>query len=103
MQKKKGYITLLLLLISVYAIAKSKSKKPKSRIIVDQPITQNAYSVIGGTVYKDDLVTPIYTFRNSIKLGILDYDPDFDMNKVSFTALNTVMVGWLDSNKIIYK
>lgn len=101
MKKKKGYITILLLLIGVYAIA--KSKKPKSRIIVDQPITQNAYSVIGGTVYKDDLVTPIYTFRNSIKLGILDYDPDFDMNKVSFTALNTVMVGWLDSNKIIYK
>jgi len=101
MKKKKGYITILLLLIGVYAIA--KRKKPKSKIIVDQPISQNAFSVIGGTVYKDDLTTPIYTFRNSIKLGILDYDPDFDMNKVTFTALNTVMVGWLDSNKIIYK
>ena len=101
MVKKKGYITILLLLIGFYAIA--KSKKPKSKIIVDQPITQNAYSVIGGTVYENDLTTPIYTFRNSIKLGILDYDPDFDMNKVTFTALNTVMVGWLDSNKIIYK
>ena len=51
MKKKKGYITILLLLIGFYAIA--KSKKPKSKIIVDQPITQNAFSVIGGTVYEN--------------------------------------------------
>ena len=101
MKKKKGYITILLLLIGFYAIA--KNKKPKSRIIVDPTLKQKAFSVIGGTVYKDDLTTPIYTFRNSIELGILDYDPDFDMNKVTFLALNTVIEGWLDSNKIILK
>lgn len=99
--KKKGYITVLLLLIGVYAFA--KKKKPKSRIIVDQPITQQAFSVIGGTVYKNDLVTPIYTFRNSIKLGVGAYDLDFDMYQVTFTALNNVFTGWLDSNKIIIK
>lgn len=101
MKKKKGYITILLLLIGFYAIA--KSKKPKSKIIVDQPITQNAFSVIGGTVYENDLITPIYTFKNSIKLGVGSYDLDFDMYEVTFTALNNVYTGWLDSNKIILK
>ena len=101
MKKKKGYITIFLILIGFYAIA--KIKKPKSKIIVDLPINVNPYSIVGGTVYEDDLKTPIYTFRNEIKLGIIEYDQDFDVYKVTFSALNSVITGWLNANKIIYK
>ena len=65
MKKNKIYITIALLLLGVYAIA--KNKKAKSKIIVSEPGKINAYSIPGSTVYQYDLSTPIYTFKNEIK------------------------------------
>jgi hypothetical protein len=99
--KKKGYITILLLLIGVYAIA--KKKKPKSRIIVDQPINVKTFSKVGTTVYDNDLQTPIYTFKNSIEVFIIEEDNILNNTKITFTANNQVKTGWVVANNIIYK
>ncbi len=99
--KKKGYITVVLLLLGVYLFA--KNRKPKSKIIVSEPDIFNPYSTVGSTVYQYDLSTPIYTFNKEIKLGILENDPDLPYTKVTFTANNTVKTGWIYSNDIQYK
>jgi hypothetical protein len=101
MKKNKIYITIALLLLGVYAFA--KNKKPKTRVIVDNPIIGGAFSKIGTTVYKFDLITPIYTFRNEIKLGVLEYDQDLPYTKVTFTANNQVKEGYIYNNDINYK
>lgn len=99
--KKKGYITVVLLLIGVYLFA--KNKKTKSKVIVDNPIIKSVFSKIGTTVYKFDLITPIYTFRNEIKLGVLEYDQDLPYTKVTFTVNNQVKEGYIYNNDINYK
>ena len=101
MKKNKIYITIALLLLGLYAFA--KNKKPKSKVIVDNPIIGGAFSKIGTTVYKFDLITPIYTFRNEIKLGVLEYDQDLPYTKVTFTANNQVKEGYIYNNDINYK
>ena len=101
MKKNKIYITIALLLLGVYAFA--KSKKPKSKIFVSDPLNINAYSIPGTTVYEYNLSTPLYTFRNEIKLGILQEDPDLPYTKVTFTANNTIKTGYLYNNDIIFK
>ena len=99
--KKKGYITVVLLLLGVYLFA--KNKKVKSKVIVTEPGKINAYSTTGSTVYQYDLSTPIYTFKNEIKLGVIEYDQDLPYTKVTFTANNTVKTGYIYNNDIIYK
>jgi hypothetical protein len=99
--KKKGYITVVLLLLGVYLFA--KNKKAKSKVIVTEPGKINAYSTPGTTVYKYDLITPIYTFKNQIKLGVIEYDQNLPYTKVTFTANNTVKTGYIYNNDIIYK
>lgn len=101
MKKNKIYITIVLLLLGVYAFA--KSKKPKSKVIVSESTNINAYSIPGTTVYEYNLSTPLYTFRNEIKLGILEEDQDLPYTKVTFTANNTVKTGYLYNNDIIFK
>ena len=98
MKKNKIYITIALLLFSAYLFA--KNKKPKSRVIVDSPIKQ-PYAKKGSTVYKFDLVTPIYTFRNEIVLTILEQDPNLPYTKVSFMANNVLKTGYIGDNNII--
>jgi len=99
--KKKGYITVVLLLLGVYLFA--KNKKAKSKVIVTEPSKINAYSTPGSTVYQYDLSTPIYTFINQIKLGVIEYDQDLPYTKVTFTANNIVKTGYIYNNDIIYK
>jgi len=99
--KKKGYLTVVLLLLGVYIYA--KSKKPKSSVIPHEPLKQKAYSTIGSTVYEFDLITPIYTFRKEIELGVLEYDENLPYAKVQFTANNNVKTGYIYNNDIIYK
>jgi hypothetical protein len=101
MKQNKIYITIALLLLGIYAIA--KNKKPKSRVIVMDPSNIKAYSKPGSTVYQYDLKTPIYTFKNEIKLGVIEYDQDLPYTKVTFTANNTVKTGYIYNNDIIYK
>jgi hypothetical protein len=99
--KKKGYITVVLLLLGVYLYA--KNRKRKSTVTAFDPLIQKAYSTIGSTVYEYDLKTPIYTFRKQIVLGVLEYDQDLPYTKVTFTANNTVKTGYIYNNDIIYK
>lgn len=99
--KKKGYITVVLLLLGVYLFA--KNKKPKSSVTAYEPLKQKAFSTIGSTVYEYDLITPIYTFRKEIELGILEYDENLPYAKVQFTANNIVKTGYIYNNDIIYK
>ncbi len=101
MKKNKIYITLGLLFLGVYLYA--KNKRPKSTVTPSDPLIQQAFSIPGTTVYKYDLVTPIYTFRNKIKLGVLEYDQDLPYTKVTFTANNEVKEGYIYNNDIIYK
>jgi hypothetical protein len=101
MKQNKIYIKIALLLLGVYAFA--KMKKPKSRVIISDPTNVNAYSIPGTTVYEYNLSTPLYTFRNEIKLGILQEDPDLPYTKVTFTANNTVKTGYIYNNDIIFK
>ena len=101
MKQNKLYITIALLLLGIYAFA--KSKKLKSRAFASDPININAYSIPGTTVYEYNLSTPLYTFRNEIKLGILQEDPDLPYTKVTFTANNTVKTGYIYNNDIIFK
>ena len=98
MKKNKIYITIALLLLGVYAIA--KSKKPKSKAIPGNPEII-PYSRNGSTVYKYDLITPIYTFRKQIELKILEQDPNLPYTKVSFMANNVLKTGWISDNNII--
>jgi hypothetical protein len=99
--KKKGYLTVVLLLLGVYLYA--KNRKAKSSIKVDNPLSQKAFSTVGSTVYEFDLKTPIYTFRKQIELGVLEYDENLPYAKVQFTANNTVKTGYIYNNDIIYK
>jgi hypothetical protein len=96
---KKNYLTILLLLIGGYAVAKILSKK-KSIVKVENPEII-PHSRIGSTVYEYDLITPIFTFKKSIELKILQQDPDLPYTKVSFTANNMVKTGWIKDNDII--
>jgi hypothetical protein len=98
MKKNKIYITIGLLLLGVYLYA--KNKKPKSRVIVDNPIKQS-YAKKGSTVYKFDLITPIYTFNKEIVLTILEQDPNLPYTKVSFMANNVLKTGYIGDNNII--
>ena len=101
---KKGYLTVLYLLLGGFAIAQIlKKKKTKSSVIISEPGVLKAYSVPGSTVYQYDLLTPIFTFKNEIKLGVLEQDPDLPFTKVTFTANNTVKTGWINDNNIIFK
>lgn len=101
MKKKKGYITIFLLLLGFVVIA--KSKKSRGSVFVDQPLNVNAYSKVGSTVYDNDLSTPIYTFRDSFKVFVIDEDKILENTKITFTANNQVKTGWIVSNNIIYK
>ena len=101
MKKNKIYITIALLLLGVYAYA--KMKKPKSRVFVSDPTNVNAYSIPGTTMYDYNLSTPLFTFRNEIKLSILQEDPDLPYTKVTFTANNTVKTGYIYNNDINFK
>jgi hypothetical protein len=101
MKKNKIYITIALLLLGVYVYA--KNKKPKSRVIVSDPLNINAYSIPGSTVYDYNLSTPLFTFRSEMKLSILEEDPDLPYTKVTFTANNTVKTGYIYNNDIIFK
>lgn len=99
--KNKGYITIVLLFIGIYAI--SRTKKKKGRIIIDPTTSQKAFSKIGTTAYKEDLITPIYTFKSEILLGVLDYNEQTNFSKVQFTVNNTVKIGWIENNDIKLK
>jgi hypothetical protein len=99
--KKKGYLTVVLLLLGVYLYA--KNRKTKSSIKVDNPLSQKAFSTVGSTVYEFDLITPIYTFKKQIELGVLEYDENLPYAKVQFTANNIVKTGYIYNNDIIYK
>ena len=101
MKKNKIYITLALLLLGIYVIA--KPKKPKSRIIIDDTITSKPYAKINATAYMEDLVTPIYTFRNQILLGILDTNDQTNYSKVQFEANGLLKIGYIENNDIIFK
>ena len=101
MKKNKIYITIALLFLGIYVYA--KNKKPKSKVIVSDPLNQQAFSIPGTTVYNYDLVTPIYTFNKEIKLGVMEYDQDLPYTKVTFTANNQVKEGYIYNNDIIYK
>jgi hypothetical protein len=96
--KKKGYLTVVLLLLGVYLFA--KNKKTKSKIIVSEP-NKILHSKNGSTVYKYDLVTPIYTFNKEIELTILEQDENLPFTKVSFLANNVLKTGWINDNNII--
>lgn len=98
MKKNKIYITIALLLLGVYAFA--KMKKPKSRVIVSNPEII-PYSKNGSTVYKFDLLTPIFTFKKSIPIKILEQDPDLPFTKISFMANNVLKIGYISDNDII--
>lgn len=98
MKKNKIYITIALLLLGVYAYA--KNKKPKSRIIVSNPEII-PYSKNGSTVYKFDLVTPIYTFKKSVPLKIIKQDENVPYTEISFMANNVLKTGWISDNNII--
>jgi hypothetical protein len=95
---KKGYLTILFLLIGGYAVARLL-KKPKAYTIPGNPILQ-PYAKKGSTVYEYDLTTPIFTFKKEIVLTILQQDPDLPYTKVSFTANNMVKTGWINDNDI---
>jgi hypothetical protein len=101
MKKNKIYITIAFLLLGIYVYA--KNKKPKSSVKAHDPLTQKAYSTINSTVFEFDLITPVYTFRKQIELGILEYDENLPYAKVQFTANNTVKTGYIYNNDIIYK
>lgn len=101
MIKQKGYITALLLLIGFYAIA--KSKKRKGTIFVGDIIKLKVFSKIGSTVYDNDLSTPIYTFKNSIQVFIIQEDKVLENTKITFTANNEVKTGWIGAQNLIYK
>ena len=96
--KKKGYLTVVLLLLGVYLFA--KNKKPKSKIIISKP-NKIPHSKNGSTVYKYDLVTPVYTFNKEIELTILEQDENLPFTKVSFLANNVLKTGWINDNNII--
>ena len=96
--RKKGYLTVVLLLLGVYLFA--KNKKPKSKIIVSEP-NKIPHSKNGSTVYKYDLVTPVYTFNKEIELTILEQDENLPFTKVSFLANNVLKTGWINDNNII--
>jgi hypothetical protein len=96
--KKKGYLTVVLLLLGVYLFA--KNKKPKSKIIVSEP-NKVPHSKNGSTVYKYDLVTPVYTFNKEIELTILEQDENLPFTKVSFLDNNVLKIGWINDNNII--
>ncbi len=98
MKQKKGYITILLLLLGGFAIAKILKKK--SKVIVSNP-NKVAYSKNGSTVYKYDLITPIYTFKKEIELTVLEQDENLPFTKVSFIANNVLKTGWINDNNII--
>jgi hypothetical protein len=98
MKQKKGYITILLLLLGGFAIAKMLKKK--SKVIVSNP-NKVAYSKNGSTVYKYDLITPIYTFKKEIELTVLEQDENLPFTKVSFMANNVLKTGWINDNNII--
>jgi hypothetical protein len=99
--KKKGYLTILLLLIGIYVIA--KPKKRKSYIKIDDTIKTKPYAKINATAYQEDLVTPIYTFRNEILLGVLDTNEQTNYSKVQFQANGTLKIGYIENNNIIIK
>ena len=101
MIKQKSYITALLLLIGVYVFA--KSKKRKGTILVGDTIKTKVFAKNGSTVYKDDLSTPIYTFRTSIQVFILQEDKVLENTKITFTANNEVKTGWIGAQNLIYK
>ena len=98
MKQKKGYITILLLLLGGFAIAKMLKKK--SKVIVSNP-NKVAYSKNGSTVYKYDLITPIYTFKKEIELTVLEQDENLPFTKVSFMANNVLKTGWISDDNII--
>jgi len=95
---KKGYLTIILLFLSGFAIANMLKKK--SKVIPGNPeIIPRSRN--GSTVYKYDLITPIYTFRKQIELKILEQDPNLPYTKVSFMANNVLKTGWISDNNII--
>jgi hypothetical protein len=98
-KQKKGYLTVILLLLSGFAIARLL-KKPKSKIIVSEP-NKIPHSKKGSTVYKFDLITPIYTFNKEIELTILEQDENLPFTKISFLANNVLKTGWINDNNII--
>jgi len=97
-KQKKGYLTIILLLLSGFVIAKIIKKK--SKVIVSNP-NKIPHSKNGSTVYKYDLITPIYTFRKEIELNILGQDENLPFTKVSFMANNVLKTGWINDNNII--
>jgi hypothetical protein len=101
MIKQKAYITALLLLIGIYVFA--KSKKRKGIIFVGDTFKLKVFSKVGTTVYDNDLTTPIYTFRNSIEVFIIQEDKVLENTKITFTANNEVKTGWIGAQNLIYK
>ena len=102
--KKKGYLTILLLLIGVIAISRTKKpKKLKSRIIIDDTIKAKPYAKINATAYQEDLLTPVYTFKNEILLGVLDTNEQTNYSKVQFQANGSLKIGYIENNDIIIK
>ena len=98
MKKNKIYITIALLLLGVYAFA--KNKKPKSKVIPGNPEII-PYSKNGSIVYEFDLLTPIFRFKKSMPLKILEQDENLPYTKVSFMANNELKIGWISDNNII--
>lgn len=100
--KKKGYLIALFLLIGIFAFSKPKKTK-KGRVIVDYDQIENATAEIGSSLYLENLVTPIYTFKQSIKLGILDFNEQTNYYKVQFFADNTLKTGYIEANNVNIK
>jgi len=105
MKQKKGYLTILFLLIGSFAIAKilKGKKKLKGKVYAGEPTIQNAYSIPGSIVYGKDKITPIFTFRSSVPLKILDQDDIEYLYLVSFKINEPYKSGWILQNEIYIK
>jgi len=103
--KNKGYLTILLLLLGGVVAAKllKPKKKLKGKVFVVKPTIENAYSIAGSVVYGKDKMTPIFTFRSSVPLKILDQDDIEYLYLVEFNVNEPYKTGWILQNEIYIK
>lgn len=103
--KNKGYLTILLLLLGGVVAAKllKPKKKLKGKVYAGEPTIQNAYSIPGSIVYGKDKITPIFTFRSSVPLKILDQDDVEYLYLVEFKINEPYKTGWILQNEIFIK
>lgn len=103
--KNKGYLSILLLLLGGVVAAKllKPKKKLKGKVYAGEPTIENAYSIPGSVVYGKDKTTPIFTFRTSVPLKILDQDDIEYLYLVEFKINEPYKTGWILQNEIFIK